>query len=203
MGLFHRGRPAPDSSRWIIAGLGNPGSRYEKTRHNAGALVVDELGQRNHVSFKRHKSGCLVAEAGFGDNRVVLARPASYMNESGRPLRELARWYKVAPDHLVVVHDELDVTFGEVRVKLGGGTAGHNGLNSIASHLGTNEFPRVRVGISRPRGGRDAADYVLSDFSSAERKELDEVVARAADAAERITEVGVERAMNEVNTRSV
>ncbi|MDQ4145650.1 MAG: aminoacyl-tRNA hydrolase [Actinomycetota bacterium] len=201
MGLFDRGRPAPDDSRWIIAGLGNPGARYEKTRHNAGALVVDELLRRKQGSFKRHKSGCLVAEVGFGDGRMVLARPVSYMNESGRPLRELVRWYKSGPDHLVVVHDELDIPFGEVRIKLGGGTAGHNGLKSIASHFGTKDFPRVRVGISRPRGGQDAADYVLSDFSSAERKELEQIVARAADAAERIVEVGLERAMNEVNTR--
>lgn len=201
MGLFGRGRPDSDDSRWIIVGLGNPGSRYEKTRHNAGALVIDELLQRNSASFKRHKSGCLVAEVGFGDSRMVLARPTSYMNESGRPLRELVRWYKSSPDHLVVVHDEIDIPFGEVRIKSGGGTAGHNGLKSIGSHLGTKDFVRVRVGVSRPGGSREAADHVLSEFSGAERRELPEILSRAADAAERITEAGVERAMNEVNTR--
>ena len=201
MGLFGRGRPNSDDSRWIVAGLGNPGSRYERTRHNAGVVVIEELLRRNQATFKRHKSGCLVAEAGFGDNRLVLARPTSYMNESGRPLRELVRWYKSSADHLVVVHDELDIPFGEVRIKVGGGTAGHNGLNSLASHLGTKDFPRVRVGVSRPRGRQDAADYVLSEFSSAERKELPDIVSVAADAAERICEVGIERAMNEVNTR--
>ena len=147
MGLFGRGRPDPDGARWIIAGLGNPGPRYEKTRHNAGVLVVEELLRRNQATFKRHKSGCLVAETGFGDTRLVLARPISYMNESGRPLRELVRWYKSAVDHLVVIHDELDIPFGEVRIKFGGGTAGHNGLNSLASHLGSKEFARVRVGV--------------------------------------------------------
>src|ERR687894_688369 len=111
MGLFGRGRPESSDSRWIVAGLGNPGPRYEKTRHNVGALVVDELLERNDASFKRHKSGCLVAEAGFGEGRIVIARPISYMNESGRPLRELVRWYKSAPDRLVVVHDEIDIPF--------------------------------------------------------------------------------------------
>ena len=186
----------------MVAGLGNPGSEYEKTRHNAGVFVVEELLRRNGVSFKRHKSGCVVAEAGYGDNRIVFARPMSYMNESGRPLRELVRWYKVASERLVVIHDEIDIPFGTVRIKVGGGTAGHNGLNSVASHLGTKEFARVRVGVSRPRGNKEAADYVLSEFSSAERKQLDDIVDRAADAVERITEVGIERAMNEVNTRA-
>ena len=183
-------------------GLGNPGARYERTRHNAGVFVIEELLDRNQVSFKRHKSGCVVAEAGLGSDRIVLARPMSYMNESGRPVRELVRWYKASMDHLIVVHDELDLPFGEVRIKLGGGTAGHNGLNSVAAHLGTKDFARVRVGVSRPTGRQDPADYVLSEFSASERRDLEEVVARAADATERIVEVGVERAMNEVNTRS-
>ena len=204
MGLFGRTRSSGSNEhRWIVAGLGNPGDRYERTRHNAGVLVLEELLRRNAVTLKRHKSSCLVAEAGFGDNRIVFARPMSYMNESGRPLRELVRWYKTPEDQLLVVHDELDIPFGEVRVKLGGGTAGHNGLKSISSHLGTKEFPRVRVGVSRPRGNQDSADYVLSEFSSAERKELPAIVDRAADAVERVVEVGIERAMNEVNTRAV
>ena len=202
MGLFGRSRSDGSDSRWIVVGLGNPGSQYEKTRHNAGVFVVEELLRRNGVSFKRHKSGCVVAEAGYGDKRIVLARPMSYMNESGRPLRELVRWYKATPERLVVVHDEIDIPFGTVRIKFGGGTAGHNGLKSVGSHLGTKDFARVRVGVSRPRGNKEAADYVLSEFSAGERKQLDEIVSRAADAAERVTEVGIERAMNEVNTRT-
>ena len=200
MGLFGRSRSDSDS-RWIVVGLGNPGPRYEKTRHNAGVFVIEELLQRNSASFKRHKSGCVVAETRRDDQSIVLARPMSYMNESGRPVRELVRWYKASTERLVVVHDEIDIPFGQVRVKFGGGTAGHNGLNSLASHLGTKEFTRVRVGVSRPRGTKEAADYVLGEFSSAERRDLEDIVVRAADAVERITEVGLERAMNEVNTR--
>ena len=200
MGLFGRSR-SDGATRWIVVGLGNPGARYERTRHNAGVFVIEELLRRTGVSFKRHKSGCVVAEAGLGDERVVFARPMSYMNESGRPVRELVRWYKQQPERLVVVHDEIDIPFGEIRIKLGGGTAGHNGLNSVASHMGTKDFTRVRIGVSRPRGDRDPADYVLSEFSAAERKQLDDVIGRAADAVERIVEVGIERAMNEINTR--
>ena len=185
--------------RWIVVGLGNPGARYARNRHNAGVMVLDELLERNGSSLKRHKSGCLVAEANVGSGRAVLARPASFMNDSGRPVAELARWYRVPPERLVVVHDELDIPFGRVRVKAGGGTAGHNGLRSIAQHLGMKEFVRIRVGISRPRGGSDATGYVLSDFSPAERRELPVVIGLAADAAERVLEKGAEAAMNEFN----
>ena len=200
--LFRRSQPASvDGQRWIVAGLGNPGPRYERTRHNLGAMVVHALIERLGVSLKRHKSGCLIAEAIVAGERVVLARSTSYMNESGRSFAELVRWYKSSPERLVVVHDELDIPFEEVRVKLGGGTAGHNGLASMAAHLGSKEFVRVRVGVSRPPGARDAADYVLTEFTAAERKRLPDVVERACEAVERVIEVGVERAMNEVNTR--
>jgi PTH1 family peptidyl-tRNA hydrolase len=188
--------------RWIVAGLGNPGERYAQTRHNAGALVLEELLERTGSSLKRHKSGCLVAEASVANERIVLARPISFMNESGRPIGALLRWYKVSAARLIVIHDELDIPFGEVRVKVGGGTAGHNGLGSIVPVLGTKDFVRVRVGVSRPRGAADPVDYVLTNFSASERKELPFVLTRAADAVERVIEVGAERAMNEVNTRA-
>lgn len=203
MGLFGRARSDDASNRWVVVGLGNPGEKYAKTRHNAGAMVLDELLRRNGATLKRHKSGCAIAEIGVGDQRMVLARPMSYMNESGRPARELIRWYKVPLDQVIVVHDELDIPLGEVRIKVGGGTAGHNGVKSVASHLGSKEFIRVRVGVGRPRGRQDPVDYVLSDFSSSERKELDFIIQEAADAVERIVEVGAERAMNEINTRPV
>lgn len=204
MPLFRR---APDNSngdseRWVVVGLGNPGSRYEDTRHNVGVRVVEELLDRNRASFKRHKSGCLTAEANASGTSLVLARSTSFMNESGRPVGQLLRWYKVAPGRLIVVHDELDIPFPQVRIKDGGGTAGHNGVNSIATHLGTKDFLRVRVGVSRPRGRQDPADYVLSSFSASEKKELSEVVSNAADAVERILEAGPDRAMNEFNTRT-
>lgn len=163
-------------------------------------MVLDVLAERAGVAPKRHKSGCLVAEATVAGARAVLARPTTFMNDSGQQVGALVRFYKVPPERVVVVHDELDIRFGDVRIKRGGGTAGHNGLRSVASHLRTQDFLRVRIGISRP-GRRDPADYVLSDFSSAERKELPEIVEVAADAVERILEVGPDRAMNEFNTR--
>jgi peptidyl-tRNA hydrolase, PTH1 family len=199
MSLFKR--RSAESERWIVVGLGNPGEHYAGTRHNAGALVVEQLATRAAATFKRHKSGCLVAEADIAGYRVVLARPMSYMNESGRPLRDLAAFYKIPPDHIVVVHDELDIPFGEIRIKDGGGTAGHNGLGSIVNHLKSRDFVRVRVGISRP-GAAGAADHVLDRFTASERKEWPDILMRAADAVERYFEVGIERAMNEVNTRT-
>jgi peptidyl-tRNA hydrolase, PTH1 family len=182
-------------------GLGNPGAEYEGTRHNAGARVVAVLLERTGASLKRHKSGCLVAETTLAGKRSVLATPVSYMNESGGPVGRLVRWYKVPAADLVVVHDEIDIPFGEVRVKAGGGTAGHNGLGSLVAHLGTKDFLRVRVGVGRPRGRKAAADHVLDKFSAAERKELPFLLDAAADAVELILEHGPERAMNEVNTR--
>lgn len=182
-----------------MLGLGNPGERYENTRHNAGAMVVHLLAERSGARLKSHRSGCLTADVVLDGEKVVLARPASFMNESGRPARSLVGFYKVPAERVLVVHDELDIPFGQVRIKQGGGTAGHNGLKSLASHLGTKEFVRVRVGIGRPRA--EATDHVLDRFSGAERKELPDLIAAAADAVERIVEAGVERAMNEFNTR--
>jgi PTH1 family peptidyl-tRNA hydrolase len=193
-------RSGDEGGRWMVAGLGNPGERYSRTRHNAGAMVLDELTSRTGASLKRHKSGCLVAEVELNGHSVVLARPMSFMNESGRPVAGAVRWYKVPAEQLIVVHDELDIPFGDVRIKAGGGTAGHNGVSSIASHLRNRDFVRVRIGISRPRG-RDATGHVLDDFSAAERDRLSEVIDRAADAVERIVEDGAERAMNAINTR--
>lgn len=195
-----RGSDERDRGRLLVAGLGNPGERYVNTRHNLGVMVIEELLRRTGGTFKRHKSGCLIAEVTLSGERVVLARTLSYMNESGRPLRELARFYKIPVESTIIVHDELDIPFGSVRVKAGGGTAGHNGLRSVGSHLGSKDFLRVRIGISRPPGQREATDHVLDAFSSAERRELEDIIVRAADAVERIVEAGAERAMNEVNT---
>lgn len=202
MGFLRRSRDG-DGDRWIVYGLGNPGEKYARTRHNAGVLVVDELRGRAGASFTRHKSATFVAEVPVGDRRAVVARAVTaYMNESGRPLKELASFYKVPPDQIVVVHDELDIPFGEIRIKSGGGTAGHNGLKSVGQHLGTRDFMRVRVGISRPRGDRDPVGWVLESWSAAERERLPELVAAAADAVEKILEEGPDRAMNEFNTRA-
>jgi len=202
MKLFRRGSEGDDSDRWIVAGLGNPGARYADTRHNTGGMVVGLLVEESGGTFKRHKSGCLIAEQVMAGQRVVLARPMSYMNESGRPVRELARWYKVPVERLIVVHDELDLPFGDIRVKVDGGIAGHNGLRSIVNHLGSKDFTRVRIGISRPNDRKGATNHVLDEFNSKERRELPELIERAASAVERIFEAGIERAMNELNTRS-
>jgi PTH1 family peptidyl-tRNA hydrolase len=198
---FRRRAPAADG-RWIVVGLGNPGDRYARTRHNAGYMAISILLERTSARLKTHKSGCVVAETNLAGHPVVLGRPTSFMNESGIGVRALVRFYKVPTERLVVVHDELDIPFGEVRIKSEGGTAGHNGLASVGAHLGTKDFARVRVGVSRPRGRQDPADYVLTEFSAAERAELPLVLDSAADAVERILEIGVERAMNEINTRS-
>lgn len=201
MPLFRRSSNDEDGGRWIVIGLGNPGPRYERTRHNAGVLVIEELLARTSTTFKRHKSGMLVGETTLAGESVALTRSTGFMNETGRPLGQLVRFYKTPVERVIVVHDELDIPFGEVRVKFGGGTAGHNGLKSVGNHLASKDFPRVRVGISRPHGALSGADYVLQNFAGAERKDLPEIVSRAADAVERLVEAGPERAMNEFNTR--
>ncbi len=204
MSLFRRSKRADgtDGERYVVVGLGNPGPKYTETRHNVGVKVLEFLRERIDAKLKTHKSGCLTAEGRLGDKPIVLARPTSYMNESGRPVGQLVRWYKAPADRVIIVHDEIDIPFGEVRVKFGGGTAGHNGLKSIASHLHTNDFARVRIGVSRPRGSREAADHVLAEFSAAERKELPEIIERSADAVEAIVVNGVERAMGSINART-
>jgi peptidyl-tRNA hydrolase, PTH1 family len=199
MRLFRRDSARPEEPRWAIVGLGNPGDRYAGNRHNLGAMVLSCL---SGARFKSHKSGCLVAETSVAGHRVVLARPMTYMNESGQAVRKLLSWYKIPTEQLIVIHDELDIKFGEVRIKRGGGTAGHNGLKSVVGHLGSQDFLRVRVGVSRPSGRQDPADYVLSDFSASQRKDLDDVIARAATAVESILEEGAERAMNLINERT-
>lgn len=198
MGLFGRSEAG---DRWIVVGLGNPGPKYERTRHNAGVMVLRELLERTGRTLKNHKSGAAIAECEISGEKVVLARLSSYMNESGRPLGALCKFFKTPAERLIVVHDELDVPFGEVRIKLGGGTAGHNGVKSVGQHLGTKDFIRVRVGVSRPRSQGDAIDYVLNEFTGSERKELPDIISTAADAVEAILATGPERAMNTINTR--
>ena len=194
------------TSVWLVAGLGNPGPAYAGHRHNVGHLVVAELASRLGESFRSHKSGRAdVVEGRLGvpgtpGPRLVLARPRGYMNESGGPVKALATFYKVDPVRLVAIHDELDIPFGTLRVKLGGGDNGHNGLRSIRSSLGTGDFHRVRVGIGRPHGRRDVSDFVLSDFSAAERKELPWEVDRAADAVESLLLEGLDRTQQQFNS---
>jgi peptidyl-tRNA hydrolase, PTH1 family len=185
----------------LVLGLGNPGRRYERTRHNAGFLVVDRLAARQGVAVERAQLGATVESVRLGDHPVVLAKPQSFMNLSGQPAASLRGWYKVENDHLVVVHDEVDLPFGDVRVKKGGGSGGHNGLKDLVEKLGTSEFVRVRVGVGRPPQGWDTADWVLAAFSPAEEEALPEIVDRAADAVVLVVERGVSHAMGEINRR--
>lgn len=178
---------------WLIVGLGNPGPRYETTRHNVGQLVLDELADRRGETFREHKAGARVVETWLrpGGDKLVLAKPNSFMNVSGQPVASLVRFYQVPPERLVVIHDELDIPFDTIKLKSGGGHGGHNGVRDIARALGTGDFPRVRVGIGRPPGRQDAADWVLSPFAQSELKNLGVLVADAADAAELLVEQGL------------
>jgi PTH1 family peptidyl-tRNA hydrolase len=182
--------------RWIIVGLGNPGPQYAGNRHNAGAMVLDLLGERMGARFKSHRTRNDLAEGRLSGQPVTLAKPHSYMNLSGGPVAALAGFYKLGPERVVVIHDELDVPFDAVRLKLGGGDNGHNGLRSITASLGTRDYYRVRVGIGRPPGRMDPAAFVLKDFAPAERKELPFVLDRAADAAEALISKGLVEAQN-------
>ena len=186
--------------RYLIVGLGNPGPRYAGTRHNAGFLVADELAARIGATFKAHKGRADVVEGRLAGQPVVIAKPKSYMNESGGPVVAISRFYKVGVERIIVVHDELDLPFGGLRLKRGGGEGGHNGLKSTSAALGSKEYLRVRFGIGRPPGRQDPADYVLREFAAAERKELAFLVDRAADAVETLLVKGLEAAQNEFNS---
>jgi PTH1 family peptidyl-tRNA hydrolase len=182
---------------WVVVGLGNPGPQYARNRHNVGQMTVDELARRTQVSFRSHRSRTQVADARLGTGpggvpgpHVVLAKSTGYMNLSGGPVASLLSMHG-GPDRLMVVHDDLDIPFGQVRLKLGGGEGGHNGLRSISAALGTKDYIRVRVGIGRPPGRMDPADYVLRDFSAVERRELPWLVDAAADAVEMVVTQGL------------
>jgi PTH1 family peptidyl-tRNA hydrolase len=178
---------------WLIVGLGNPGAQYQGNRHNVGQMVLDELAGRMGAGFKTHKARAQVVEGrlGIGGPRVVLAKPMSYMNVSGGPVSALANFYGIAPDHVVAVHDEIDIPFNTVKLKLGGGEGGHNGLRDMSKALGTKDYLRVRVGVGRPPGRMDTADFVLRDFGSAELKELPFLLDEAADAVELLLRDGL------------
>jgi PTH1 family peptidyl-tRNA hydrolase len=190
---------AVDTAPWIVVGLGNPGKEYAGNRHNAGFLVADLLAARVGATFgrpKRVNAEAAEGRLGFGGPKLVLMKPLTFMNLSGAPVVALAQFFKVPVENVIAVHDELDVPYGQIRVKRGGGEGGHNGLRSMSKSLASKEYARVRFGVGRPPGRQDPADYVLSDFSSAERKELDFLVDRAADVVEAVVLEGVEWAQN-------
>jgi PTH1 family peptidyl-tRNA hydrolase len=197
--FFRRGEEA-STLDLLVAGLGNPGRDYARTRHNVGFMVCDELARRHGGSYRSKFSGEL-AELRVGERRMALLKPQTYVNESGRAVGAAVRFFKVPPDRLLVLHDEVDLELGRLQARLGGGLAGHNGLRSVAQHLKTQDFLRLRIGVGRPERGdpRPVADYVLSRFQAYE--DVEGLVARAADAVETILRDGVEEAQNRFNER--
>jgi PTH1 family peptidyl-tRNA hydrolase len=198
-----RGGKALTDDVWLVVGLGNPGPSYAGHRHNVGYQVVDELAGRLGGSLRTHKSRMaevLEGRLGLGGPRIVLARTRGYMNETGGPVSALVKFYKLPVDRVIAVHDELDIAFDTLRVKLGGGDNGHNGLRSMRASLGSGDFYRVRVGVGRPPGRQDPADFLLSNYTTTERKVLPFQVDRAADAVESLVTVGLEKTQQLFNS---
>ena len=190
------------STTWLVVGLGNPGPDYAAHRHNVGQMALSQLASDIGATFKSHKAHALVAEGWVrpGGPKLILAKPNTFMNLSGGPVANLMKFYGTEPANLIVLHDELDIDFDVIRLKSNGGHGGHNGLRDIIAALGTNEFNRVRIGIGRPSGRQDAADFVLSNFNSSEREILPHVLAHATDAVETIAEQGILAAQQRFNS---
>lgn len=200
--MLRRSEPrSGDMQRTLIVGLGNPGKKYARTRHNVGTDAIELLAQRLSVSLKVGRDRAQVAETRIGDHAVVLVVPTTWMNDSGEAVGPIARRYKIPAANIIVIHDELDLEPGAVKLKMGGGLAGHNGLKSISQHVGTNDYMRVRIGVGKPSTKEQGADHVLSSIPPAERKILDISVETACDAVERIMKEGLDAAMREYNAR--
>jgi PTH1 family peptidyl-tRNA hydrolase len=189
---------------WLVVGLGNPGDKYAATRHNVGQMVIDELVRRHNVKLSSHKSRTHIAAfklgVGLDAHPVIVAKSHSFMNETGGPIKALANFYSVEPQKIIALHDELDIAFAAIRTKLAGGDNGHNGLKSMTSAFGTAEYYRVRLGIGRPMGEQDPADFVLKAFSKVEQKDLGEFIVRGADVVESLISDGLERTQTRYNS---
>lgn len=200
--MLRRSEPrSGDMQRTLIVGLGNPGKKYARTRHNVGTDAIELLAKRLNVSLKVGRDRAQIAETRIGDEAVVLVIPTTWMNESGEAVGPLARRYKIPASRIIIIHDELDLEPGAVKLKMGGGLAGHNGLKSVSQHMGTNDYARVRIGVGKPSSKEQGADHVLSSIPPAERKILDVAVEVACDAVERIMKEGLDAAMREYNAR--
>jgi PTH1 family peptidyl-tRNA hydrolase len=189
---------------WLVVGLGNPGDQYAATRHNIGQMVIDELAKRHSVKLSSHKSRTEIAAyklgVGADAHSIILGKSKSYMNETGGPVKALANFYSVEPNNVIALHDELDIPFAAIRTKIAGGDNGHNGLKSMTSAFGTAEYYRIRLGIGRPMGEQDPADFVLKAFSKVEQKELGEFISRSADAVESLINSGLELTQQNFNS---
>ena len=200
--MLRRSEPrSGDMQRTLIVGLGNPGKKYARTRHNVGTDAIELLAKRLNVSLKIGRDRAQVAETRIGDHAVVLVVPTTWMNDSGESVGPIARRYKIPASNIIVIHDELDLEPGAVKLKMGGGLAGHNGLKSVSQHMGTNDYMRVRIGVGKPSTKEQGADHVLSSIPPAERKILDIAIETACDAVERIMKEGLDAAMREYNAR--
>jgi PTH1 family peptidyl-tRNA hydrolase len=188
---------------WLVVGLGNPGDQYAATRHNIGQMVIDELARRHSVKFSSHKSRTDIAAfklgVGIDAHSVIIGKSKSYMNETGGPVKALANFYSVEPEKIIALHDELDIPFAAIRTKLAGGDNGHNGLKSMTSSFGTPNYYRIRLGIGRPMGQQDPADFVLKAFSKVEQKDLAEFIDRGADVVESLISKGLEATQSSFN----
>jgi PTH1 family peptidyl-tRNA hydrolase len=189
---------------WLVAGLGNPGDQYAATRHNVGQMVIDQLVKRHSIKLASHKSRTHIAAyklgVGIDAHQIILAKSHSYMNETGGPIKALANFYSIEPGNIIALHDELDIGFAAIRTKLGGGDNGHNGLKSMTSAFDTPDYYRVRLGIGRPMGQQDPADFVLKQFSKEEKKDLEEFIERGADVVEFLIEQGLELTQGKFNS---
>ena len=189
---------------WLVVGLGNPGDQYAATRHNIGQMVIDELARRHNVKFSSHKSRTDIAAfklgVGIDAHSVIIGKSKSYMNETGGPVKALANFYSVEPEKIIALHDELDIPFAAIRTKLAGGDNGHNGLKSMTSSFGTANYYRIRLGIGRPMGQQDPADFVLKAFSKVEQKDLAEFIDRGADVVESLISKGLEATQSAFNS---
>jgi len=200
--LFRQRNEQPvdnQSVPYLLVGLGNPGREYRENRHNAGFMVIDKLCKETGISLSRMQSKALVGVGTIEGKRVVLAKPQTFMNLSGQAVGGLVRFYKIPLEQVLVIYDDLDLPFGTIRLRPGGGAGGQKGVASVIQHLGTQDFARIRVGIGRPPGQRDASGYVLQDFSASEQKILDEILDRAAAAARVFVAEGLDIAMNQYN----
>jgi PTH1 family peptidyl-tRNA hydrolase len=188
-----------DGEPFLLVGLGNPGKEYQNNRHNIGFMALDRLAKEYGIEHKKVKSKAIVLEGRYQQKRVVLIKPQTYMNLSGEAVASLARFYKINPDRIIVMHDDLDLPFGTIRLRPGGGPGGQKGIASIIERLGTQQFPRVRIGIGRPPGRMQAADYVLQDFSKVEKEELEFILGSVVKAVNVFLEDGMDVAMNQYN----